>query len=235
MQHDEMKLPFVSVVMPVYNGQRYLSAALKSVFEQQYPAFEVIVVDDGSVDASAAIATSFSGVRYIYQENQGVACARNAGISASKGEFVAFIDQDDLWLPNKLSVQMQYLIDNPEIEYVLANKQVFLEDGQSKPGWLKDAFLKDKTTGFLPGTLVARKYLFEKVGMFDPAYEASSDSDWFFRANDCGVKKAVMPKVLLLKRVHNSNQSYQTKTINDELLKIAISSIKQKRQQHGRE
>lgn len=234
MQDDKIRLPLVSVVLPVYNGERYLSAALKSIFAQDYPNFEVIVVDDGSSDASAAIAKSFSGVRYIYQRNQGVACARNAGILASKGEFIAFIDQDDLWTPNKLSVQMQYFLDDQEIEYVLSNKRSFLEEGRSKPGWVKDFLLKDKTIGFLPGTLVARKSLFEKIGLFSPAYETASDTDWFFRANDAGIKKAISPQVLLHKRIHSSNQSYQTKIINEELLKVIKFSIKEKRQKNER-
>ena len=86
--------PLVSVIIPVYNGGRYLRAALESVFAQTYRAFEVMVVDDGSADDSGVIAQSFPEVRYIHQTNQGVAAARNNGIEAARGEFFAFLDQD---------------------------------------------------------------------------------------------------------------------------------------------
>jgi glycosyltransferase involved in cell wall biosynthesis len=103
----------VSVIVPVYNGERYLSAALESIFAQDYHPFEVIVVDDGSGDSSAAIAKSFKSVQYIYQTNQGIANAWNLGIDASKGELIAFLDCDDLWTPNKLRLQVDYLVNHP--------------------------------------------------------------------------------------------------------------------------
>src|SRR3954451_23570366 len=108
-----MELPLVSVIIPVHNGAKYLRAALESVFAQTYSPFEVIVVDDGSVDESGVIAQSFNDVRYIHQANQGVAAARNNGIGAARGEFLAFLDQDDLWTTEKLKLQMGYLMKDP--------------------------------------------------------------------------------------------------------------------------
>ena len=100
-----MDKPLVSVIVPVYNGEHYLSFAIHSILRQDYHPSEVIVVDDGSTDNSANIARSFKEVRYIHQSNQGVAMARNVGIAAARGEFIAFLDADDLWTPNKLSIQ----------------------------------------------------------------------------------------------------------------------------------
>src|SRR6476660_1471039 len=111
--------PLVSVIIPVYNGTCYLRAALESVFAQTYRPFEVIVVDDGSLDDSGVIAQSFDDVRYIHQENQGVAAARNNGIEVARGEFLAFLDQDDLWTPEKLKLQMGHLLSDPELGYTL--------------------------------------------------------------------------------------------------------------------
>src|SRR4029079_2498347 len=105
--------PLVSVIVPVYNGERYLREALESVFAQTYRAIEVIVVDDGSPDDSGTIGQSFPEVRYIHQTNQGVAAARNNGIEAARGEFFAFLDQDDLWVPEKLNVQVEYFLGHP--------------------------------------------------------------------------------------------------------------------------
>jgi len=98
--------PLVSVVIPVYNAEPFLREALDSVLAQDYEPFEVIVVDDGSTDGSGTIARSYPEVRYLRQENQGPAVARNAGIAAAQGEFLAFFDADDVMLPNKLSVQV---------------------------------------------------------------------------------------------------------------------------------
>src|SRR5438045_4181238 len=91
--------PLVSVIMPVYNGAAYLAGALASISAQTYPRYELVVVNDGSTDDSAAIVQSFPNVRYVYQENQGIAAARNFGVSFSRGELVAFLDQDDYWAP----------------------------------------------------------------------------------------------------------------------------------------
>jgi len=119
--------PLVSVIIPVYNGGRYLRAALESVFAQTYRPFEVIVVDDGSADDSGVIAQSFPEVRYIYQTNQGVAAARNNGLEAARGEYFAFLDQDDLWAPEKLKLQVEYLLSHPEVGYTLTQQQFFLD------------------------------------------------------------------------------------------------------------
>jgi glycosyltransferase involved in cell wall biosynthesis len=94
--------PLVTVIVAVHNGERYLRSALESLHAQDYEPFEVVFVDDGSTDASAAIAREFSGMRYVYQENQGLAAARNAGLSMAAGEFLAYLDDDDLIPPHKL-------------------------------------------------------------------------------------------------------------------------------------
>lgn len=224
----------VSVILPVYNGERYLSFALQSVLEQDYRPFEVIVVDDGSVDDSANIAKSHSEVRYVYQPNQGVGAARNLGISLSRGDFIAFLDQDDMWTSNKLSVQMDYLVNHPHIAHVLAKQRIFLEPGTTMPSWLKKDILNNEEMGALPGTLVARKSIFAQIGNFDPGYTTSSDTDWFFRAKDAGVPMVTLPEVLLHRRVHRNNHSYHTKSSHVELLNIARTSIKRQRQEkHG--
>lgn len=103
--------PTVSVVIPVYNGERYLAQAIQSVLDQTYKIFELIIVDDGSTDSSAAIAKSFeyARLRYYYQRNGGVSKARNTGIELAQGNFIAFLDSDDIWLPQKLEKQVTYL------------------------------------------------------------------------------------------------------------------------------
>ena len=221
--------PLVSVIIPVYNGGRYLRAALESVFAQTYRPFEVIVVDDGSSDDSGVIAQSFPDVRYIHQTNQGVAAARNNGIDAAQGEFFAFLDQDDVWTPEKLKLQITQLLSDPELGYTLTQQQFFLEPGEKLPPWFRKELFADAHTGWVLGTLVVRRTAFEKIGNFATGYSAASDGDWFFRAKAAGIPMAVVPELLLMKRIHGGNESARAKEILSELRKVVKSSLDRQR------
>jgi glycosyltransferase involved in cell wall biosynthesis len=223
--------PLVSVIIPVYNGARYLRAALGSVFAQTYRSFEVIVVDDGSVDDSGNIAQSFPDVRYIRQENRGVAAARNNAIAVARGEFFAFLDQDDLWTPEKLRLQIGHLLTHPDLGYTLTHQQFFLEPGATLPAWFRKELLSSVHTGWVLGTLVVRRTVFEQVGNFATGYSAANDSDWFFRAKAAGIPMAVVPELLLLKRIHGANDSGRSKEILSELLKVVKTSLDRQRTQ----
>jgi glycosyltransferase involved in cell wall biosynthesis len=223
--------PLVSVIIPVYNGARYLRAALESVFAQAYRAFEVIVVDDGSTDDSGAIAQSFADVRYLPQTNQGVAAARNHGIDAARGEFFAFLDQDDLWSPEKLQLQVEYLLSHPDVDYTLTQQKYFLDPGGSLPAWFRKDLFDSVHTGWVLGTLVVRRTAFEKVGKFATGYAAANDSDWFFRAKAADLLMSVLPELLLLKRIHEANESARAKEVLSELRKVVKSSLDRQRSQ----
>ena len=224
-----MNRPLVTVIVPVYNGERYFAFALKSIFGQDYRPLEIIVVDDGSVDGSADIAKSFPEIRYIHQSNQGVAVARNTGLDAARGQFVAFLDQDDLWMPNKLSRQIDYLLKYPQVDCVVTKGRLFLEPGIEAPSWLKKNLLLEDHATYVPSALVVRRTAFEKVGRFDPAYSMGSDMDWFFRAENCSISIAVLPETLVHRRIHEGNHSYQAQLACSEMLKIVKTSIDHRR------
>ena len=223
--------PLVSVIIPVYNGARHLRDCLESVFAQTYRPLEVIVVDDGSPDDSGAIAQSFPEVRYLRQENQGVAIARNNGIAAARGEFYAFLDQDDIWTREKLRVQMEYLFDHPDVGYTLTHQQYFLDDGATLPPWFRKELFSTVHTGWVLGALVVRRTTFEEVGDFVTGYVAASDSDWFFRAKAKEIPMAVIPELLLRRRLHDSNESGRAKEVLSELLKVVKTSLDRQRSQ----
>lgn len=223
--------PLVSVVIPVYNGARFLRAGLESVFAQTYRPMEVIVVDDGSVDDSGVIAQSFPEVHYIYQANQGVAAARNKGVESARGEFFAFLDQDDLWTPEKLKLQINHLLSHPDVGYTLTHQQFFLDPGATLPPWFRKELLSSVHTGWVLGTLVVRRKVFEQVGNFATGYSAANDSDWFFRAKSAEIPMAVVPELLLLKRIHETNDSARAKEILSELLKVVKGSLDRQRSQ----
>ena len=223
------ELPLVSVIIPVHNGARYLRAALESVFAQTYRPFEVVVVDDGSTDDSGVIAQSFQDVHYIHQANEGVAAARNNGIEAARGEFLAFLDQDDLWTPEKLTLQIAHLLSHPELGYTLTDQQFFVDPGETLPAWFRKELFSSAHPGWVLGTLVVRRAAFEKVGGFATGYAAASDSDWFFRAKAAGISMAVVPELLLMKRIHGANESANAKDVLSELRKVVKSSMDRQR------
>src|SRR6267154_1483950 len=151
----------VSVVIPVYNGERYLADAIQSVLDQTYQKFEVIVVDDGSTDGSARVAKRFGGaIRYVHQSNGGVSKARNTGITLAQGTYLAFLDQDDLWLPDKLAVQVAYLDSHPEVGVVYCQCEV-KGDGWMRSGPYYAEPLKDNPLG-----IIRRPYLLMTSAMF---------------------------------------------------------------------
>ena len=122
--------PRVSIVIPAYNSASYIRASLQSVLEQTYSDYEVIVVDDGSVDDTRAAVLAVEGpVRYVYQSNSGPSVARNTGIRAAAGEFICFLDADDAWTPDKLDTQVEFMDQNPQIGLVFADSDEFDEGG----------------------------------------------------------------------------------------------------------
>src|SRR2546425_10651809 len=139
----------VSVVIPVYNGEQYLADAIQSVRDQTYQNVEVIVVDDGSTDESADVAKKFGeAIRYVHQSNGGVGKARNTGIAAARGAYLAFLDQDDLWLPDKLAVQVAYLDSHPEMGAVYCQCQV-MENGEVRSDPYYAEPVKDDVVGIM--------------------------------------------------------------------------------------
>lgn len=120
----------VSVIIPAYNGDRYIGKAIDSVLQQSYHDYEIIVVDDGSSDHTSQIVQSYgSKVQYISQQNQGVAAARNRGLEIAQGEYIAFLDQDDFFLPNKLALQVALLKQQPSLGIVNSGWQIVNQDG----------------------------------------------------------------------------------------------------------
>ncbi|MFE1744117.1 glycosyltransferase [Coleofasciculus sp. H7-2] len=224
-------LPLVSVIIVVKNGERYLTRAIESILAQTYEPYEIIVVDGQSIDNTENIAKSFQQVRYVRQTTQGIADAYNQGIDSARGEFIAFLSHDDTWTPNKLSTQVSYMIQHPEIQYTVAKVKFFLEEGHSIPPGFRPELLEGEHIGCIMETLVARKTLFEAIGKLNPEFTVAEDVDWFSRAKDNNISMTVMAEVLLHKHIHNTNLSLNSAVNNQNLLKIMKQSIERKRHQ----
>ncbi|HOK35557.1 MAG TPA: glycosyltransferase family 2 protein [Candidatus Pacearchaeota archaeon] len=187
-------MPKISVIIPTYNRKDLLPRALQSVLNQTYKDFELIIVDDGSTDNTKEIVEEFQkkDPRIFYlrnEKNNGQAAARNLGIKSAKGEYIAFQDSDDEWLPEKLEKQKKVFERGPEDLGVVYTWFLIQDDEEKKileirkNSYKGDVFLAMLNTPFLGlSTLLIKKEVFQKVGLFDESLRACEDADFFIRA-----------------------------------------------------
>ena len=199
--------PLVSCIVPVYGGEKYLSEALDSIASQTHQPIEIIVVDDGSTDASAVVAAGHpSQPRSIRQANAGPAAARNRGVNDARGEYVAFLDADDLWHPEKLTRQFHLLANRPDAGVCVTEIRNFWspELDETERAGEPENFSRPWTAYNCVGLLTSRQ-VFDKVGPFDEQLRITEDLEWFARLPDLGIEVAVVPEVLVFRRVHPGN------------------------------
>ena len=225
----------ISVIIPVFNGERYLRETLDSVLAQTHRPLEVIVVDDGSTDGSLEIAKSYDVVA-VSQPNGGHASARNHGLSIAKGEFIAFNDADDLWEPRKLALQLARFEARPELGVVFAHLQNFWSPDVEESARVTGEELERPVPGYTSVTMLARRELFTSIGTFDTSLRHGNDRDWFMRATEQGVVVEMLPDVLVRRRLHASNRS-ATLGANSraEYLRILKASLDRRRNAAGGE
>lgn len=190
--------PAVSVVIPVFDGERFLAEAIRSALEQTVPPLEVLVVDDGSNDRSAAIASGFGPpVRCLRQDHAGPAAARNRGVAAARGGLVAFLDADDLWTSLALECRLRRLFGLPAVDMVFGRVQEF----GSRRGHAREQTM----AGLVPGAMLTSLELMRTVGPLPVAWRAGEFVEWFARAVDGGARWDAVPEVVLRRRVHGGN------------------------------
>lgn len=223
----------VSVVLAVKNSERYLAQALESVRAQTYAPCEVLVVDGGSTDRSVELASAFPGVRVLAQSGTGFVDAWNCGITAARGELIAILDSDDYWAPEKLERQVARFAAEPETDYSLTRMRFFLDRADYIPPGFKPELLDRDHVGRFPGALVARRALFDRIGLFDTRWEIAGDVDWFARVQDGGARLGIVPAVLYFKRVHETNLSYNARTFSPEIVRVLKRSLARRREQAG--
>lgn len=206
---QETRIFDVSVVIPTYNGVRYIAAALDSVRAQTYDSsrIEVVVVDDGSTDGTAELVESRGDVRCVRQANAGVAAARNHGVAETTADVVMLLDQDDLWEPDKVALQMEYLRAHPDAGFVACHAQAFAEPGVVAHSEEVRLLMERPRPFIFPSALAIRRESFVRVGGFDQTYSLGSDMDWLIRARRCGVETHVLSQLLCHYRIHTANSS----------------------------
>jgi glycosyltransferase involved in cell wall biosynthesis len=197
----------IDVVIPAFNAARYLDEALMSVLSQDYAPHRIIVVDDGSTDGTADVAAKFGApVEITRRQNGGIAAARNTGIVRSEAAFLAFLDADDRWIAQKLTLQAAALAADPAIDFVLCLVRAFaspelpeaersvLEAQQPRP-----------FEGWVTGSMLIRRASFDRVGPFAEDLRVGETVDWFSRARRVGLYHLTIPEVLLERRLHRHN------------------------------
>ena len=215
-------MPKVSVVTRTYNYGHFLGEAIQSVLDQTFQDYELIVVDDGSTDDTKQVVSGFSDhrIKYIHQENRGVSAAYNTGISAASGEYLAFLDADDIWLPRKLEVQVRAMESSPQAGLVYSDVYYF----DSKTGAITESLLQTlngppprgsvlerHVDEFFahPSTWLVRRCVFDRVGMFDETQRSSEDEDMLFRIASF-FEFEVVPMPLTMARTHAEQESKKT-------------------------
>ncbi len=198
----------ISVIIPVFNGGNFIAEAIDSVLNQTTPVDEIIVIDDGSTDNTAQLLRSYSNkIKYLFQNNLGVSAARNTGIRCAKGKYIAFLDHDDIYLPNKIADALSIFTANPQADIVLGkweylfSNPIFEEIHRKKIGTTKS------TSGVLVGSYVFKKTVFEKIGYFDEELKFAEDVDLMMRINNSNLQVFHSDQLHLKYRSHDSNST----------------------------
>jgi glycosyltransferase involved in cell wall biosynthesis len=221
--------PVVTLIVASHNGERFLAETLDSAFAQTFQEFEVVFVDDGSEDETADIARSFP-LNYLLQSNLGLAAARNTGLARARGEFVAFLDDDDVLPPTKLEVQVRYLRGHPDIGCVLGRQEWIFESVGVEPPRLTRDPIFGEVGGIQFVTAMIRRHVLQDLGGFDPSFRYAEDRDLFIRLREHGVAIAVLPDLVLRKRLHGSNM-----TLNAPATHPMLRSLREKLERERRE
>lgn len=208
--------PLVSIIIPAYKAADYIEETINSVLQQTYQNLELIVVDDGSPDHQDDLIWPYveadKRVQYVQQQNSGVSVARNNGFSQCKGDFIAFLDADDVWLPNNLEKKLALFAQDPELGLVHSDLAVIDADskltGETKSG--KEGYILDDLLAWngtcipTPSSILVKREVVEKVGGFDRQLSNAADQEFFFRVANA-YKIGRVPEVTWHYRVHDNN------------------------------
>ncbi len=225
--------PRISVVMPVFNGEPFLSDAIASVLAQGEAPLEILVVDDGSTDGSATVAEHFGApVRVIRQARSGHVVARNRGLAVARGDYISTLDADDLYAPEKFKLQAGRLDRHPDIDIVIGQLSYLRmhaasgDVGSEYPGFAEH--LDDHLTLNFAGCMFRRR-VFDRLGLPDESMRFCDDWDWLLRVREAGVPLLVHRHVVLHQRLHAGNMTRRRAEAEHFLLQMMRRSLSRRR------
>jgi glycosyltransferase involved in cell wall biosynthesis len=219
----------ISVIIPVFNGERYIAEAIESVLAQECDHIEIIAVNDGSTDGTEEVIRSYDGVRYLYQPRQGASSARNSGVECSSGDSLAFLDSDDLWTKNKLEIQTALFRANPSLDMVFGHVEQFFSPELEES--LRDTIqlATGSMPGYFPSAMLVRREAFLRAGFFDARYRIGEFIDWFMRAQDQGLNSHLAPEVVVKRRIHDANTGIRERDSRKDYLRVLKASLDRRR------
>ena len=232
----------VSVIIPVYNCERYLAEAVQSARAQSYQPIEIIVVDDGSTDGSANVARQFlqaggsPPLRFESLPHGGVSVARNRGVELAQGEYLAFLDSDDLWLPQKLEHQVAALAADPTLDLCFGLVDEFdgAAAGAETPAHTRTP--GQGMPGYIPSTLLVRRESFLRAGFFEPEWQIAQFFEWYVRSQERGLRSVMLNDVVARRRLHGANLGIYQQDRQVEYVRIAKAMLDRRRKAaEGRE
>lgn len=220
----------VTVMITVYNDGAYIAEAIESVLAQTYPAIELIVLDDGSTDASGDVARSFgSALRYERQENAGMGAARNSAVELAAGHYLSFLDSDDRFRPDKIERQLEILDADPSVDLVFGHMTEFVSPDVDESS---AALLREPVHDLpwrTPNLMLVRREAYERVGPFSTTLRVGIGVDWYARAMERGLKEAVPPHIVLDRRLHAGNNGIRQRDARLQYLHVLKASLDRKR------
>jgi glycosyltransferase involved in cell wall biosynthesis len=225
-----MSAPLITVIIGAYNAERYLGEAIESVLAQTHPSFELIVVDDGSTDRTGEIAESYGdSVRCIRQANGGMAAARNRAIPEARGSYLAFLDADDRFPPDKLANQLAVFEAQPQLDVVYGHVTEFLSPDLDEAAL---ALLREPEHDVpwpTPNLMLVKRDSFLRVGLFSTDLKVGIGVDWHARANELGLRSAVPPIVVLERRLHAENNGIRQRESKPQYLHVLKAALDRRR------
>ena len=222
---------WVSVVIPAYNAAAYLGEALESVFSQRGAELDVVVVDDGSTDATADVAMRFAPrIRLLRQAHRGIGAARNAGIARVETSLVGFLDADDLWPEGRIKVLVAALESSPLADLAAGRVRCFVSpDLSTEERRRVQVPAGDASGAGMAGATLVRRGAIARVGRFDETLRVGEMVDWYLRARDAGLTETLIDDVVLLRRVHLTNQGRRHADAGADYLRTLRSSLARRR------
>jgi len=234
-------MPTVSIIMPAYNSELFIGEAIRSVLQQTYKDYELLIVDDGSTDSTRSIVEGYCDkhperIKYFFTGNEGASAARNHAITKAAGRFIAFLDSDDIWIPNKLEIQIECFNENKNIDLLYTNALYIDSSGkdlgdrlyarkeemQYKPDEMFDHLL---LRNFIPmSSIIIRCEVVNKAGLFDGSFRNTEDIDWLLRVvrrhSACGINSS-----LIKYRLHATNSSKEFDIVHRSSIEVIKKNI----------
>lgn len=220
--------PRLSVIITAYNQERYLGEAIESVLAQDFDDLEIIVVDDGSTDKTATVAARYD-VKVISQPNAGPGAALNTGVTEARGELIAFLDGDDVWVPGTLANRIMAFDRDPGLDATQGMLVEFLSPELPEESGELPRVNEDPVPGPVAGTTMITRDGLDRVGAFETEHKLGSFMEWLIRAKDAGLVLRRHDQLFLRRRIHDDNIGLRERDSRNDYVKILKAALDRRR------